>query len=77
MRLLLPTVHPRVCGEHRPSHADVIDALGSSPRLRGTQSWETMEDAYLRFIPAFAGNTILLALPASSSTVHPRVCGEH
>ncbi len=30
-----------------------------------------------RFIPACAGNTPEVAAPASPSSVHPRVCGEH
>ena len=32
-----PSVHPRACGEHPFPAADLHTALGSSPRLRGTQ----------------------------------------
>ena len=30
------TVHPRVCGEHHAYGSDQVQAIGSSPRVRGT-----------------------------------------
>ena len=33
-----PRDHPRVCGEHEPLVPSVCDVLGSSPRMRGTQT---------------------------------------
>ena len=31
-----PRDHPRVCGEHNPQAQNLIIAVGSSPRMRGT-----------------------------------------
>ena len=54
---ILPSVHPRACGEqfdfrefyHRPN--------GSSPRMRGTGEIATVQHRANRFIPAHAGNS--------------------
>ena len=72
-----PAVHPRVCGEHRLLCGKLGRAYGSSPRLRGTQCLGTSHRLGGRFIPASAGNTSPTALELPSTTVHPRVCGEH
>ena len=71
------SVHPRVCGEHRPVHRQGACGVGSSPRLRGTRAWCRSRRPDRRFIPAFAGNTSASATCLSIVTVHPRVCGEH
>ena len=73
----LPSVHPRVRGEHwihagRPSEAD-----GSSPRARGTPFQGRGCRQSARFIPACAGNTSASMTPTISASVHPRVRGEH
>ena len=52
-------------------------AVGSSPRGRGTHMLAELEAEGLRFIPAWAGNTKMLAGRRSTSPVHPRVGGEH
>ena len=70
-------VHPRVCGEHFEHGYNLAKDYGSSPRLRGTLQRLQPGDAGRRFIPASAGNTRGRTLPATRSTVHPRVCGEH
>ena len=74
----LPTeVHPRVCGEHHNDGIIWRDGVGSSPRVRGTQD-ETKElTNAIRFIPACAGNTLILQGGQVDKRVHPRVCGEH
>ena len=51
------TVHPRVCGEHPTSPADVQISAGSSPRVRGTPRTSPPKRRKCRFIPACAGNT--------------------
>ena len=51
------SVHPRVCGEHFVAAAGRGFAVGSSPRVRGTQPPRGRVDARYRFIPACAGNT--------------------
>ena len=51
------TVHPRACGELRPSRAPSIRYSGSSPRMRGTLNGDYARARLLRFIPAHAGNS--------------------
>ena len=50
---------------------------GSSPRVRGTHNRTRHHQQPYRFIPAGAGNTIVLLRSLVSRTVHPRGCGEH
>ena len=72
-----PSVHPRVCGEHRRFHSGVRDSPGSSPRMRGTRRGQRQRRTGHRFIPAYAGNTNPIPEFAVDLPVHPRVCGEH
>ena len=69
--------HPRVCGEHRQVVRHRHDALGSSPRVRGTRSSDSAQPLRVGIIPACAGNTILLVREVERERDHPRVCGEH
>ena len=71
------TVHPRVCGEHPNFFFATHSSVGSSPRLRGTRRGLSAGGGFVRFIPAFAGNTLVRPLPRAHRRVHPRVCGEH
>ena len=71
------SVHPRVCGEHIGSERVERCHCGSSPRVRGTRVDATALRLVGRFIPACAGNTSPKAHRYPTSTVHPRVCGEH
>ena len=73
----LPTVHPRVCGEHKMQYIPVRKRHGSSPRMRGTLTISSAGTLGQRFIPAYAGNTSSRFLPSACIPVHPRVCGEH
>ena len=75
--LLYRAVHPRVCGEHRPSRKSGSRASGSSPRMRGTRRPEQARGDCGRFIPAYAGNTAARSAEIPRCPVHPRVCGEH
>ena len=70
-------VHPRACGEHQEHGVHRIDAVGSSPRLRGTRGFSRSSTFRRRFIPAPAGNTSPHSVTPIMSTVHPRACGEH
>ena len=74
---LLPTVHPRACGEHQRSGHPVVELDGSSPRLRGTQPRRCRGIVRARFIPAPAGNTPSPLHGRRPRAVHPRACGEH
>ena len=69
--------HPRVCGEHVVS--DVLFAVdsGSSPRMRGTRAAICGAEVLNGIIPAYAGNTMIVAVAHVHWWDHPRVCGEH
>ena len=73
----LPSVHPRVCGEHGRIDRRRWGAQGSSPRVRGTPSRIDNHIHPVRFIPACAGNTRSQRHRSALQPVHPRVCGEH
>ena len=76
-RAAAAAVHPRVCGEHNESSAEQINRFGSSPRVRGTCSFNAISRKTIRFIPACAGNMPTLTWAFAMVSVHPRVCGEH
>ena len=69
--------HPRACGEHLFLMRFSALYLGSSPRLRGTQTMPEKNNAENGIIPALAGNTSLKSIQCSSYRDHPRACGEH
>ena len=71
------TVHPRACGEHQVGLLGVAIGSGSSPRLRGTPHGGPGVPTLFRFIPAPAGNTDAGGYSSTSTSVHPRACGEH
>ena len=74
---LVPTEHPRVCGENRIDKVSIINGEGTSPRMRGKQN--PLDEWILtqRNIPAYAGKTIGGGRVTSPRGEHPRVCGEN
>ena len=60
--LATASVHPRVGGEHILLRSPKGWYTGSSPRGRGTRVQRLVAHARFRFIPAWAGNTLLLLL---------------
>ncbi len=70
-----PGVHPRVCGGAARSSACAMLSGGPSPRVRGSRRRAVAEDAWLRSIPACAGEPPARIADASAGAVHPRVCG--
>ena len=72
-----PWDHPRVCGEHSPQAQNLIIAVGSSPRMRGTLIVCYDYDPHGGIIPAYAGNTLGGFLGGVTNRDHPRICGEH
>ena len=70
------TVHPRACGERGSQLSEGAIAIGSSPRVRGTEHVFPLASGKARFIPARAGNGQSCRVPNPSATVHPRACGE-
>ena len=71
------SVHPRVGGEHIVLIPKLAGPDGSSPRGRGTPDVQDAHCLACRFIPAWAGNTIVMSPDSWNTTVHPRVGGEH
>ena len=69
--------HPRVCGEHQSAPTETVQCKGSSPRMRGTPHQHAHDAVRQGIIPAYAGNTMSMALASAISLDHPRVCGEH
>jgi len=70
-------VQPRVCGEHASPLPGERPSRGSAPRVRGTLENRVAGRSGRRFSPACAGNTKLRLSVVVTSTVQPRVCGEH
>ncbi len=60
LHLALIMVHPRASGEHGSTRPSAARQSGSSPRERGTQRHCRRQIGLRRFIPARAGNTVLL-----------------
>ena len=69
--------HPRVCGEHALLRCVLLNATGSSPRMRGTRCTQQQILLCHGIIPAYAGNTLSLMGVDCRLRDHPRVCGEH
>ena len=74
---LMAEDHPRVCGEHEAMRLVLGDDQGSSPRVRGTSSYDSGRGGHHGIIPACAGNILIRFRAWRSSWDHPRVCGEH
>ena len=71
------TDHPRTCGEHSQVRSISRALEGSSPHMRGARSMRDRALECCRIIPAHAGSTDLVVLPAGDGPDHPRTCGEH
>ena len=73
----IPSVHPRLCGEHDVDLLALGANHGSSPPVRGTLDIPQRLQEQSRFIPACAGNTSIANRYSAVESVHPRLCGEH
>ena len=73
----LISVYPRWRGEHMGARVIAFSNCGLSPLARGTLSDSVTCATNRRFIPAGAGNTILLAYSIIPEPVYPRWRGEH
>ena len=69
-------VHPRASGEREEADDPEARDNGSSPRERGTLIDRAHAGTWSRFIPARAGNAILMQEHRRQSPVHPRASGE-
>src|SRR5690606_17394405 len=73
----LTTVHPRIRGEHIKILGTRDSQVGSSPHTRGTHPYLDLCALRVRFIPAYAGNTLRHSHKSRLAAVHPRIRGEH
>ena len=69
--------HPRSCGEHYLGLKADLNALGSSPLVRGALVAEDSLRGLGGIIPARAGSTRLAQAARRGRGDHPRSCGEH
>ena len=69
--------HPRICGEHYKHRGSITPNPGSSPHMRGTRDAMARLGSDSGIIPAYAGNTVPVALLHVVPEDHPRICGEH
>ena len=69
-------VHPHACGERKLPHTRSINAVGSSPRMWGTDAICDPDGNMLRFIPTHVGNGVLAWPQPYPASVHPHACGE-
>ena len=72
----LDTVHPRARGEQSMARVYASTSSGSSPRTRGTATSRRTHTPQGRFIPAHAGNSVVLWCAMPPVSVHPRARGE-
>ncbi len=71
------TVYPRMRGEHFSSPAPLCMASGLSPHARGTFIASVTRLMVIRFIPACAGNIRTQFCVFHTTSVYPRMRGEH
>ena len=69
-------VHPRLRGELINRYKQQVRFNGSSPLTRGTLTNISGKINFIRFIPAYAGNSITLQIFRDRRSVHPRLRGE-
>ncbi len=69
-------VHPHGCGELADCHVKGQVFDGSSPRVWGTPAHAPGERSLPRFIPTGVGNSCVMWMHGTRSSVHPHGCGE-
>ena len=69
------TDHPRACGANPIDGGEMLNASGSSPRMRGKLGVIKSMRFTERIIPAHAGQTAAVNAATHSCTDHPRACG--
>ena len=68
--------HPRACGEQMKPFLESDGAIGSPPRVRGTETSPSPCSTGYRITPARAGNSYRYCGTCESYGDHPRACGE-
>ncbi|ERH20058.1 hypothetical protein HMPREF0043_00187 [Actinobaculum sp. oral taxon 183 str. F0552] len=69
--------HPRIRGEHSPTHMLAFRQAGSSPHTRGAPQEVRADIPQRRIIPAYAGSTVVDRGGDPRVEDHPRIRGEH
>ena len=69
--------HPRIRGEHQPTHDTPATTRGSSPHTRGARIGSAAPATSVGIIPAYAGSTTTNAPYHLAGADHPRIRGEH
>lgn len=69
--------HPRVRGENSWPIRDGKPTNGTSPRTRGKPATASASRSKHGNIPAHAGKTLIVPIPAGPSSEHPRARGEN
>ena len=69
-------VHPRLRGELLLLPLPHAQNTGSSPLTRGTHVLSLVINDTCRFIPAYAGNSLIRRPTKTAKSVHPRLRGE-
>ena len=86
MIVTTPAVHPRLRGELTNIHGPLTVDGGSSPLTRGTRVNLTNCLTYVRFIPAYAGNSLASmeprpnnvgSSPLTRGTLYEQLCAVH
>ncbi len=72
----LPPDHPRGCGDKCDWMAFFISSCGSPPRMRGQDTWVSMDCHTPRITPADAGTRALMREGLNEMKDHPRGCGD-
>ena len=70
------SVHPRLRGELNIYDHFLSSYGGSSPLTRGTHVLSLVINDTCRFIPAYAGNSLIRRPTKTAKSVHPRLRGE-
>ena len=76
-RVIRPSAHPHVCGEHSSPCAWRSLVCGSSPRVWGALKGGVAVDVKVRLIPTCVGSTHTRGRCSRCGAAHPHVCGEH
>ena len=72
-----PPDHPRACGENCLSPGELVQQVGSPPRMRGKPASEDLSALTGRITPAHAGKTSRSSATLCAGADHPRACGEN
>ena len=68
--------HPRGCGDKAYNDGWIGSKWGSPPRMRGQDTWVSMDCHTPRITPADAGTRALMREGLNEMKDHPRGCGD-